>query len=100
MNYEQRPYVLHVDEGDKAKVSEHIEAPELCIDTKHPTLPSPTPIYDARLTEDLLGSVMTFQHRALISIAVSPTRKSKDFGDYCMCQQCMGSVLSRKTVST
>ena len=46
--------------GDKAKVIEHIEAPELCINTKHPTLPSPTPIYDARLTEDLLGSVMTF----------------------------------------
>lgn len=52
-------------QGDKVRVSEHIEAPELYINTKHPTDPSPTPIYDAQLlTEDLLGSVLTFQHRA------------------------------------
>jgi len=86
-------------QGDKAKVSEHIKAPELRItviqNIRHIRVRL-TPIFDARLTKDLPGSVLTFQHSVLIFTGMSLTRKSRDFGDYCMCQQYMGSELSNK----
>ena len=49
-------------QGDKAKVSEHIEAPELCINTKHPThhIRVRRLSMTLSLTEDLLGPVLTF----------------------------------------
>ena len=55
-------------QSDRAKVSEHIEAPELYINTKHPTIRvRRLSTYDAQLLiEDLLCSVLTFQHTVFI----------------------------------
>ena len=86
-------------QGDKAKVSEHIEAPELYINTniRQIRVRRRLSTYDAQLLiEDLLCSVLTLQHTVFIFVSVSLTRKSTNFEDYCTCQLCTGSELATK----